>query len=133
MPISNYLQDRILQTTLQGDIFTWPTALYVGLHTADPTGDNTTALANEVSGNAYVRQAVTFTEPDITYKTENTADLTFGPATPSGWGLVTFISIWDAGSSGNMLYYGAISTPTTINTSDSFLVVTGTLTVQFIA
>jgi hypothetical protein len=131
MPMSFYLQNRVLQATLQGDVFTWPTAMFVGLHTADPTASTATALTTEVTGNGYLRQAATFTEPDGSYLTFNTADITFGPANPNAWGAITFISIWDAASSGNLLYYGALSSTVTINALDSFLLASGGLSIQF--
>lgn len=131
MPMSTYLQDRVLQTTLQGDVFTWPTDLYVGLHTDDPTTDTATALTTEVSGNGYARQPATFGEPDGSYIIETTIDLLFGPANPDGWGTLEFISIWDADVSGNLLYYGALSSAVLINIGDSFQVLAGELTLQF--
>lgn len=131
MPMSNYLQNRVLQATLQGDVFTWPTSLFIGLHTADPTADTSTALSNEVTGNGYSRVVAVFTEPSITFVSQNNADVTFGPATPGGWSTVRFISIWDSISSGNLLYYGTLSSPVLVNASEFFVVASGSLTLQF--
>ena len=85
-------------------IGSWATAhtqatLYISLHTGDPGVDGQTA--NEVSGNAYARVAITLTsgagfdatttaDPAVT---QNTNVITFPTATGS-WGTVTYFGIW---------------------------------------
>jgi hypothetical protein len=76
------------------------TTFYISLHTGDPGVDGQTA--NEVSGNAYARVAVTLTsgagfdatttaDPAVT---QNTNVITFPTATGS-WGTVTYFGIWN--------------------------------------
>lgn len=127
--IGTFLQNALLNGTLRNTAYTPAATVYVGLHTADPTDTTATALANEVSGNAYARQAASFGTPSGGITT-TTSDITFPQATPSGWSTVGYISIWDASTTGNLLYHGTLSPSVTINASDQLKILTGNLTVQ---
>jgi len=131
MPMSAYLQNLVLQATLQGESFTLPSSVYLGLHTTDPTIETATALSTEISGNGYSRVAITFTDPNGSYITENVATVTFSPATPLGHGTIYYISLWDAISTGNLLYYGALSSPVAIASGESFSMVSGGLQIKY--
>jgi hypothetical protein len=122
--ISNYLEDALINGTLRGTTFTAPAAVYVSLHTADPTDDGSGA---EVSGGSYIRQAATFGAPSNGVST-TTADITFPQATAS-YGTVGWIGIWDAQTTGNMLYHTALDTSKAIDTGDIFKIASGSLTV----
>jgi hypothetical protein len=122
--ISNYLEDALINGTLRGTTFTAPAAVYVSLHTADPTDDGSGA---EVSGGSYIRQAATFGAPSNGVST-TTADITYPQATAS-YGTVGWIGIWDAQTTGNMLYHTALDTSKAIDTGDIFKIASGSLTV----
>jgi hypothetical protein len=122
--ISNYLEDALINGTLRGTTFTAPAAVYVSLHTADPTDAGT---GTEVSGGSYIRQAATFGAPSDGVST-TTADITFPQAT-GNWGTIGWIGIWDADTSGNMLYHTALDASKAIDTGDIFKIATGSLTV----
>ena len=98
--ISNYLENALINGTLRATNYTAPAAVYVSLHTADPTDAGT---GTEVSGGSYVRQAATFGAPSNGAST-TTADIAYPQATAS-YGTVGWIGIWDAVSSGNLLYH----------------------------
>ena len=73
MSFTNDLETRVLEWALTNGTPTRPTAWYVGLFTAAPgeAGGGT-----EVAGNAYVREAVTFTVSGNTAsKTISTGDV----------------------------------------------------------
>ena len=55
--MSDYLEDAFLDHFLGTSSTSAPAAVYIGLHTADPTDAGTGA---EVSGNGYARQAMAF-------------------------------------------------------------------------
>ena len=57
------------------------------------------------------------------------ADITFPTAT-GNWGVVGWIALWDASSSGNMLYHTALDASKTIDSGDIFKITTGNLTVE---
>ena len=52
---------------------------------------------------------------------------TFGPNTGSNWGLVSHVSVWDALTTGNCLFKGALSSSVTINVNDSLKIAAGAL------
>jgi len=60
----------------------------------------------------------------------NNAAITFGPASAT-WGTITHIGIFDASSTGNMLFHGALETSKTIASGDSMQVATGELDITF--
>ena len=83
---------------------------YCSLHSADPalTG------ASELSGNGYARVAVTFDVPDGDGDTQNTAAVTFGPAS-ADWTAATYFGLWDQlAVGGNFLGGAALDTPRTV-------------------
>jgi hypothetical protein len=122
--ISNYLENALINGTLRATTFTAPAAVYVSLHTADPTDAGTGA---EVTGGSYARQAATFGAPSNGAST-TTADITYPQATAS-YGTVGWIGIWDALTTGNLLYHSPLNTSKTIDTGDIFKITSGSLTV----
>jgi hypothetical protein len=118
---SDYLENKILLHVLDNDAYTSPTTVYLGLHTADPTDDGS---GTEVSGNAYVRQSVAFTVTNNA--AENTSAIEFPTATGS-WGTIGWVGVWDAETSGNLLFHGALTVSKTIASGDVFRVPAGDL------
>lgn len=124
--MSDYLENALLNLTLNGTALTAINDPYVSLHTGDPTDAGS---ATEVSGGSYIRQAASFaTASGTTGSTATDADVTF-PAATAGWGTITHIALWDAVSSGNMLYYTPLDASKTIDTGDIFSITSGNLTV----
>lgn len=104
--ISDYLETKILNHVLRNTAYTSPgTAIYVSLHTADPTDAGT---GTEVTGTNYARVQVTAWDAPASRATANTNAITWSAA-GSNWGTVTHIGIWDASTTGNLLFYGALS------------------------
>jgi len=103
--------------------FTSPATVYLGLFTTDPTDGGT---GTEVSGGSYARQAITFSAPSNGV-TSNNAQVTFPTAT-ANWGTVGWIGIYDALTSGNLLYHAPLTTSKTIANGDVFIVSSGNLT-----
>jgi hypothetical protein len=122
--ISNYLENALINATLRNTSFTSPAAVYVSLHTADPTDAGS---GTEVSGGSYIRQAATFGAPSNGVST-TTADITFPQAT-ANWGTIGWIGIWDAQTTGNLLYHTALDTSKAIDNGDIFKIASGSLTV----
>jgi hypothetical protein len=122
--ISNYLENALINGTLRATTFTAPAAVYVSLHTADPTDAGS---GTEVSGGSYIRQAATFAAPSNGASTTS-ADITFPQAT-GNWGTIGWIGIWDAQTTGNLLYHTALDTSKAIDNGDIFKIASGSLTV----
>ena len=122
--MSNYLENALINATLRNTSYTSPAAVYVSLHTADPTDAGT---GTEVSGGSYARKSATFAAPSNGVSASS-ADVTFDQATGS-WGTITHIGIWDALTTGNLLYHTPLTTSKTIDSGDIFKIASGSLTV----
>jgi len=122
--MSNYLENALINATLRATTFTSPATVYVSLHTADPTDAGT---GTEVSGGSYARQSASFAAPSNGASATN-ADITFPQAT-GNWGAVSHIGIWDALTTGNLLYHTQLDASKTIDTGDIFKIASGSLTV----
>jgi hypothetical protein len=133
---SNYLENALLNHTLTATAFTQPGTRHLALFTN--TSTNAAAnleagtLTDEIgtSGTAYSRKAVTFAAASSGTSATN-ATVTFDAAT-ANWGTITHIAIMDSGTAGagNVLFWGAVTTPKTIETGDTFQVSSGNLTVS---
>ena len=121
---SNYLENALINAILRNTTYTSPATVYVSLWTSDPTDAGS---GTEVSGGSYARTAVTFGSPSNGVTTNN-ADVTFPTATAS-WGVVGWIGINDAVTSGNLLYHSPLDTSKVIDSGDIFKIITGNLSV----
>ena len=122
--MSNFLENALINATLRNTTYTSVATVYVSLWTSDPTDAGS---GTEVSGGSYARTAVTFGAPSNGV-TLNSADVTFPTATGS-WGVVGWIGINDAATSGNLLYHSPLDTSKTIDSGDIFKISTGNLSV----
>ena len=134
---SNYLEDQIIAWAFTGTTF--PTALtsvFVSLHTADPADTG----ANEVTGGNYARISVaaaawtkTIASPTAGIASAtNNADIVFpaSPATTTWAGTVTHVGIWSAGTGGNFLFGGALTTSRVVAVGDVFKFLATNLTIS---
>jgi hypothetical protein len=119
---SDYTENLALEYLLTTDSVTRPTAWYIGLHTADVTDAGT---GTEVSGNGYARKTVAFSVTNDT--ASNSATVTFDAASGGNWGTITHIGVWDALTTGNLLFHGAVTTSKTIEDGDTFQISAGNL------
>jgi hypothetical protein len=107
--------------------------LYVGLFTVTPTAD-TAASGTEVSAGTYARvpyaaslanwagtqaAASTVASTGSNGTTSNNAVVTFGAPSGTAWTTINGFGIWDAPTGGNLLIYGGLSSPKTVNATDS--------------
>lgn len=140
--LSNYFQNKEIDSFLRGQSFTNPTTVYIAL---DTTAGSASACGTEPSTGAYARVAVTSAlanwagtqsagsttaSSGTTGTTSNNAAITF-PAPTANWGTIVGFCVMDAASGGNLLFYAALTTSKTVNNGDaapSFAV--GALTFQ---
>jgi len=128
MPASTYAGDAMLNLLLRGIPFTPPTRVYISLHTADPgpTGANEVSTVNWPS---YVRKdpalgaaiATGFDEP-VNKVTQNVNLMDYGAIDGVASVTITHQAVWDADVAGNMIVYGALTTPKTFAPSDECLI-----------
>jgi hypothetical protein len=113
MSASNYLENALLNATLANVSYTTPATVYTALYSVAPT-DSTSGT--ELSGSGYARVSTAFSVSSGV--ATNTGNVTFGPAS-ADWVTAVAWSIADASSSGNILYYGPISTAQTVLNGNS--------------
>lgn len=133
---SNYLENALLDHVLKNTAFSQPANLYLALflNTSGNAATNLEAgtLTDEVSdsGTAYTRKAVSFNAAS-SGTADTAATVTFDAAT-ANWGTITHVAVMDGSSVGsdNVLFWGAVTTPKTIETGDTFQVTAGNLTIS---
>jgi len=136
---SNYLENKLLDHVLTATSYSAPGTRYLALFT-NTSGSAATnlelgTLTDEVStsGTAYSRQTVTFAAASGTNpcSSATNATVTFSAAT-ANWGTITHVAVMDGGTagSGNVLFWGAVTTSKTIETGDTFQVSSGNLTIS---
>ena len=128
--MSNYLEGKVADASLRGTTFTTPGVTYLALLTAQPNEDGSNIgtvecnTATNYPGYARVSfgadPAVAWTALDSNGMTQNFNTLTFpalGGATPV---TITHWAIYDASAraTGNMLFWGAMTTPKTLDPTD---------------
>jgi hypothetical protein len=131
---SNYLENKVLDHVLRVTSYTQPSGLWLALFTN--TSTNAAAnleagtLTDEISTSAtgYGRKTVAFAAASSGSSATN-ATVTFDAAT-ANWGTITHVAVMDASTSGNVLFYGAVTTSKTIETGDTFQVSSGNLTIS---
>ena len=127
---SDYLENKVLNHVLRNAAYTQPGNLFVGLFTGNAlTNLEAGTLSDEVStaGTAYIRKAVTFANA-TTGSATNSGTVTFDPAIAT-WGNISAIAIMDTVSSGNVLFYGNLTTSKLIENGDTIQFVASNITV----
>jgi hypothetical protein len=122
---SDYLENKVLDHALGTTSFTMPADVYVGLYTVAPTDSGG---GTEVSGNGYAREIATFSAASGG-ATSNDSDITFDTPTNT-WGTVVAFGLFDALTTGNLLYWGDLTANKTINSGDTVKFLTGDLDIS---
>jgi hypothetical protein len=122
--LSNHLENALINATLRNTSYTSPATVYAALFTTDPTDAGT---GTEVTGGSYARTSITFGSPSNGVTT-NSADVTF-PTCTAAWGTVTHMGIYDAATSGNLLYHTPLDASKTVDSGDIFKISSGNLSV----
>ena len=114
--LSDYAENLILNWLMK-DTGSAPSATYLALFTAAPSDSGG---GTEVSGNGYARQAVTWDTASGTGGTTSNSTAETFTASGGDFGTVTHIGIFDAATSGNLLWHGAMTgSGKTVNDGDS--------------
>lgn len=136
--MTNLVENSLIDFLLRGQSWSLPTDFYVGLLTAAPSD---TGGGTEVSQTGYARAAVTRSlaawagtqsagsttaSTGTTHKTSNNAVIDLG--TPSTTGPdATHCGVWDASTSGNLLFYYELPVAKTLNTGSAITFASGAL------
>ena len=124
MAISNYLENKILNHTLNNVPYTQPEAVYLALFKSDPTDDN---VGEEVNGNGYTRKPISFFEPS-NGSISNSVAITM-PVATGDWGTITHVGIMDNLINGNLLYYGKLDIHQNIQSNNQLFIDINQLTI----
>lgn len=110
---------------------TAPTTLYLMLSSTAISADGTGAT--EPSGGSYARVAITSSGTYWTTPTNgvisNLTKIDFPQAT-ADWGVMTYVALTDAATSGSIRYYQALTRPKTIQQDDVASFAIGALVIQ---
>lgn len=131
--MSDYLENKLIDFVFRGQTYTPPTNTWIGLLTTGTSDANTGQV--EVSGGAYARVRVpasmtSWSATDSSSSsgsastgtsgtTYNLGAITFPVPTGANWGVITAFGMYDAASGGNLLFYGNLTTPKTVNNGDA--------------
>ena len=128
--MSDYLENKLVDQLFRGQAYSFPATLYFGLYTTNPSD---TGGGTETTGGSYARVAVsaslanfagthaaasTTASSGTGGTTSNNGAITF-PAPTASWGSVTGFGIFDTSTSGNLLFFGALTTAKTVNNGDA--------------
>lgn len=104
-----------------------PTTYYLGLSTTEPTADGAN-VTEPSAASGYARVELTELSEPASGVVSNTASLSFEESS-GDWGTVTHFAIFDSQTvgSGNLLIYGPLSTPRTVETATIMTVKAGYL------
>ena len=143
--MSDYLENKLIDSLFRGQTYTPPTSLYVGLLNTAPSD---TGGGTEVSAGGYARVQVssslanwagtqaagsTGASTGNTATTSNNAVISF-PTPTANWSDSTnptrYVGIYDAATGGNLLFYATLLIPKVINQDDSISFTAGQLSFQ---
>jgi len=111
---TDYAENKVLDAIFNQTSFVVSTP-YVALFTATPSDSGG---GTEVSGGSYARVASTSSWPAAASGAiANDVAIAF-PTASANWGTVTQWALMDASTSGNMIYWGDITTPRNILSGD---------------
>jgi hypothetical protein len=128
--MTNYLENKLIDQFLRGQVYTFPATTYVGLLTAAPSDSS---AGTEVVAASYARVPVTsdlaswagtqapgsvLASSGSSGETSNNVTVTF-PAPNEAWNVVSHFALYDASTGGNMLLFAALDANKTINALDS--------------
>lgn len=102
-----------------------PSEMWIGLSTTAPN-PNGTGYTEPSSGTGYARVRLDMLGEPNTGVVTNTANIDFNESTAS-WGTVTHFVIFDAQNDGNLLQYGALSTPRSVEAATIMTIKSGYL------
>ena len=113
--LSDHAENLLLNWLMTTGSATRPTQWFVALFSSAP---NDAGGGTEISGNGYSRQSVSWDTASGTGGTTANSGAVSFTASGSGFGTVTHIGIFDASSSGNLLWHGAMDTAKSVASGD---------------
>ena len=133
--MSNYLENKLIDHLLRDTAYSAPSNMYVGLAGAYSAAElEAGTLSGELSGGSYARVSVkgdsNWSAGSTNGHTDNSNSISFTTAT-GDWGYVSGLFLADASSGGNVILYGALTTPKIVENGDQFVIAAGDLDITF--
>jgi hypothetical protein len=120
--MSNYLENKLLDHSLGTTSFTMPSGVFAALYTVAPSDSGG---GTEVTGGSYSRKSATFAAASSgTAANSNNIDFTGMPAAT-----VVAIGLFDASTSGNLLFHGTLNSAKTVDSGDTLRIAIGDLSI----
>lgn len=128
MNITDYLRTALLNHALGVATFTPPTTVWAGLFAALPS--TSAGGGTEVSAADYLRVATTWNLAAVG-SISNSLQIRFPASglTQSSWGAALGLGLFDAPTSGNLLFYGPLSAQVTLSLGDEVSIGPSNLTI----
>jgi hypothetical protein len=136
--LTNYLESGLLNHVFRATSYSAPATLYIGLTQSFVSGDIEAGTIDEPANGDYARQSYSsngtnwiapYASGSAT-ATHNTAAIEF-PVATANIGDISGVFLADAISDGNILFYGALSSPRNIREGDQFVFSSGALKITF--
>ncbi len=133
---SNYLEEKIIETTLRGAAFPVPSGVYVALFKTDPTDAGSGTEVNTTEWPAYARKDAAAGgaissgwTANADGQSSNAKEVAFAANDGAGAVTVTHLALFDAASGGNLLYHTALDASKTLQVGDVLSFAIGAITV----
>lgn len=122
---SDYLENKLNDHVLGNTSFSTPATVYMAAFTVAPTD---AGGGTEATGGSYARVSITnnttnWPNSSGGSKSNGTA-ITF-PTASASWGSIVAVALFDASSSGNLLYWATLSVNKTIGNGDTLSIPIG--------
>jgi hypothetical protein len=130
--ISDYLANALLNHIFGKGTYTPPENIYVELSTTAPTDAGTNVTPP--SGGGYARKQTAPADWNVSANRliDNANAIEFAEASGS-WGTLSHFALFDEASGGNVLGWGALTTPKAVESGDTARFAAGDLDVSFTA
>ena len=135
--LTNYLESGLLNHLFRGLAYTAPSTLYIGLTQSFNSGNLKSGILDEPSLGSYSRQSYASNTSNwispyysgVSGLTHNTSSIQF-PIATADIGTISGVFISDAATSGNVLFFGQLSSSRSIRNGDQFVFSSGSLKVS---
>lgn len=136
--LTNYLESGLINHVFRGSSYSAPSTLYIGLVKSFVSESIESGVVDEPTTGNYSRQAYTSNGTNwiapytsgTALMTHNTSAIEF-PVATANIGDVSGVFIADNASTGNILFYGQLSSSRNIRSGDQFVFSSGSLKVSF--
>jgi hypothetical protein len=134
--LTNYLESGLLNHIFRNNPYSAPSSLYVGLNKSFISGNIETGIVDEPASGNYARQGyLSNTSKWITpfssgsAMTTHNIDIIEFPVATANIGNISGVFIADSLTSGNILFYGQLTSTRNIREGDQFIFPSGALKV----